>query len=80
MTRITCKNCHFAAIYILLSVIMFIIACNSLDPTDFGKKASEQRVMRSIFPLLIHEQTSSPVFIKKIFLKITVNFYYDFLV
>lgn len=59
---------------------MFIIACSSLDPTDFDKKAFEQQVMKHIFPLLIHEQMSSPVFIKKIFLKITVNFYYDFLV
>lgn len=59
---------------------MFIIACNWLDPADCGKKAFEQRAIRSIFPLLVHEQTSSPVFIKKIFLKITVNFYYDFLV
>jgi len=47
-------NCHFAAIYILLSVTTFIIVCNLLDPTDFGKEIFEQRVTKHIFLLLIH--------------------------
>lgn len=42
MTRTSFMNCHFAAIYILLSVTMFISACNSLDPTGFGKEIFEQ--------------------------------------
>lgn len=53
MTR-TFMNCHFAAIYILLSVTMFTAVCNSLGPTDFGKEIFEERVTKHIFLLLNH--------------------------